>query len=114
MRSRYRIALPDPARAHGAIPSLSFTANGAEAFAEQLQAALRGPELFERWCALQDDPDGVDTGLGAIDPQAQVKGEQHDLAIELVVETSLPGSVLQLRLHWLAGSHWQLRDVSAA
>jgi hypothetical protein len=114
MRSRYRIALPDPARAHGPIPALSFTANGADAFAEQLQAALRGPELFERWCALQDDPEGVDPGLGAVDPQAQVKGEQHDLGIELVVETSLPSKLLQLRLHWLAGNHWQLRDVTAA
>ncbi len=114
MRSRYRIALPDPTLAHGTIPELSFTANGAEAFAEELQAALREPALFQRWCALQDDPDDVEEGLGAVDRQAKVTGEQHDLAIELVVETALPGALLQQRLRWLAGNHWQLRDVSAA
>ena len=37
----YSISLPDPAKARGNDPRLSFTASGADAFAEQLQAALR-------------------------------------------------------------------------
>jgi len=114
MSVRYHIRLPDPARASGSEPSLSFSAHGAEAFAGQLQDALRTPALFERWRAMQDEPDEVDPALGAIDPAATVSGEQYDLSITLVVVTSLPGEILKQRLRWLAGPHWELRDVSQA
>ena len=67
--------------------------------------------LFQRWRGAQDDPDAVDPALGATDPAATVSGEQHDLHIDLVATTSLPGSVFKQRLRLLAGSGWELRDV---
>ncbi|MCL7715078.1 hypothetical protein [Stenotrophomonas mori] len=111
MPVHYSISLPDPSAARGPDPRLSFTANGAEAFAEQLQDALRTPALFERWRATQDDPDEVDPSLGATDPAATVSGQQADLRIDLVAVTALSGDLLKQRLRWLAGSHWELRDV---
>ena len=56
MSVSFHIRLPDPATARGADPALSFSANGADAFAEQLQDALREPRLFEHWRAGQPDP----------------------------------------------------------
>ena len=114
MATRYYLRLPDGARARGSDPNLSFTAQGAEMFAEQLQAALREDALFERWRMSQDDPDEVDPSLGATDPQATVHGEQDSLHIDLVVTTDIPGTVLKQRLRLLAGSAWELRDVTAA
>ena len=112
MPVRYQIRLPDPSQARGGDPSLSFSAHGAGAFAEQLQDALRTPALFERWRAMQEDPDEVDPSLGATDPAAAVSGEQRDLSIDLVAVTSIPGDILQQRLRWLAGNRWELRNVS--
>jgi hypothetical protein len=114
MATRYYISLPDAQRARGNDAGLSFTAVSAEGFAEQLQDALRTGTLFERWRAMQDDPDGVDPSLGAIDPGAVVQGAQKDLHIDLVVTSSIPGNVLKQRLRWLAGSAWELRDVTSA
>ena len=114
MATRYYISLPDPARARGNDPDLAFHSQGAEGFASELQDALRGDALFQRWRARQDDPDAVDPALGATDPGASVQGSQHDLHVELVVTTSIPGNLLKQRLRWLAGSHWELRDVTAA
>jgi hypothetical protein len=108
---RYHIRLPDPAQARGATPALAFSANGAQTFAEQLQEALASTGLFERWRALQPDPDEVDPALGAIDPDARVSGAQQDLHVDLVAETCIPGDVLKHRLRLLAGSQWELRDV---
>jgi hypothetical protein len=113
-RTRYYLRLPDPAKARGSEPSLSFRSDGAEGFAQELQDALRSDGLFRRWQALQDDPDEADEGLAAGDPQATVTGRQIDLVIELVVTTVLPGSVFKHRLRLLAGSHWQLVDVKSA
>jgi hypothetical protein len=62
----------------------------------------------------QEDPDDVDPAWGATDAGASVRGEQHDLHIDLVATTSLPSAVLRQRLGLLAGNGWQLRDVSAA
>lgn len=112
MPVRYQIRLPDPAQARGSEPSLAFSAHGAEAFAEQLQDALRTPALFERWRAMQDEPDEVDPSLGVTDPDARVSGEQRDLSITLVAVTRIPGDILQQRLRWLAGNRWELRNVS--
>lgn len=114
MATRYYISLPDPARARGNDPELAFRAQGAEAFASELQDALRGDALFERWRARQEDPDAVDPALGATDAGATVSGKQDDLQVALVVTTVVPSSVLRQRLGLLAGSGWQLRDVTSA
>ncbi|GAB3344441.1 hypothetical protein GCM10027359_26970 [Marilutibacter aestuarii] len=114
MPTRYYLSLPDGRLARGDEPSLSFSANGGEAFAAQLQDALRTDALFERWRALQDEPDEVDMSLGVVDPAATVEGQQDDLHIDLVATTSLPGTIVRHRMRLLAGSHWQLRDVTRA
>lgn len=111
MPVQYSISLPDPAKARGSDPHLSFTANGADTFAEQLQEALRTPALFERWRDRQHDPDEVDPVLGATDPTATVTGHQSDLRIDLVATTSIPGEVFKQRMRLLAGNHWELRNV---
>ena len=114
MATRYHLRLPDPALARGPIPDLAFQSAGAEGLAAELQHALRSTSLFERWRALQDDPDAVSDGLGVSDPTAVVVGEQDDLGVRLEATTVLPGEVFKHRLRLLAGSHWQLRDVTAA
>ena len=114
MANRYYLSLPDPRGARGADPALAFSAHGADEFAAQLQGALREDALFNAWRNSQDDPDAVDDALGATDPQARVSGTQHDLRIDLVATTDIPGSVLRHRLRLLAGSGWELRDVTAA
>ena len=114
MSTRYFFRLPDPRLARGDDPGLSFHSESAEGFAEELQQSLRTRSLFERWLHQQDDPDEIESSLAATDALAQVRGEQHDLHVELVVVTSLPSAVLKHRLHLLAGAHWQLRDVTSA
>ena len=114
MPTRYYLTLPDPQRARGSDPDLAFHANGADAFAEELQAALRTDVLFERWRAKQPDPDDVDTSLAVTDPAATVTGQQKDLHIDLIAATSIPGNVLKQRMRVLAGSGWTLTDVRAA
>ena len=114
MPTRYYISLPDPSLARGTDPALAFRSQGADGLAAELQDALRSVDLFEKWRAKQDEPDEVDPTVGATDADADVKGEQHDLHIDLVVTTALPSVVLRQRLGWLAGNGWQLRDVSAA
>jgi hypothetical protein len=113
MPTRYYIRLPDGTAARGSDPALSFTAHGADGFAEQLQEAMRSTAIFDRWRGAQDDPDGVDPSLGASDPDAVATGEQQDLSIDLVLTTTLPGEIVRHRLRLLAGSGWQLRDVTA-
>jgi hypothetical protein len=114
MPTRYYLSLPDPQRARGSDPSFAFSAHGAEEFAAQLQEALRTTALFERWRAQQEDPDAVDPSLGVTDPQATVEGAQDSLHVDLIATTSAPGSVLKHRLRLLAGSGWELRDVTSA
>jgi hypothetical protein len=113
MAVRYYLSIPD-AGALAAAGEFAFRSRGAEGLAEELQAALRDDGLFQRWRAIQADPEGVDPGLGVTDAAAAVRGAQHDLHIDLVVTTSIPGAVLKHRLRLLAGSGWQLRDVTAA
>lgn len=112
--TRYYLSIPDPRKARGGDPAFSFSAQGAEAFAAQLQDALRSDALFERWRAAQEDPDAVDPALGATDPDATVQGRQDDLHVDLIATTSIPGSILRHRMRLLAGSGWELRDVTAA
>ncbi|MBW3550188.1 MAG: hypothetical protein KY442_04985 [Proteobacteria bacterium] len=114
MATRYYIRLPDGARARGADPSLSFRAQSGPGFAEELQDALRSDALFERWRMKQDEPDEVDPALGATDPAATVHGEQDDLHIDLIVTSAIPGNILKQRLRLLAGSGWELRDVTSS
>ena len=114
MPTRFHLRLPDPARARGDDPDFSFRSTGPDGLAEELQSALRESKLFERWRNDQDDPDAIDPALGANDPGAQVVGSQRDVAVELIATTDLPGAVFRHRLRLLAGSHWELRDVSAA
>ena len=114
MTIRYHITLRNPEQSRGDDPTFAFRGHGAEALAQEFQDALRADTLFQRWRGTQDDPDEVDPGLGASDPTATVEGSQHDLHIELVAVTSIPGGVLKHRLRLLAGSNWELRDVSAA
>ena len=113
MATRYYITLPDGAKARGSDPSLAFHAHSAEGFAEELQNALTGDALFERWRVMQDDPDEVDPSLAAVDPDTTVVGEQDHMRINLVVLSRIPGTVLKHRLRLLAGQAWELRDVTA-
>jgi hypothetical protein len=113
MKTRYFLRLPDAKLARGPDPTLAFRSESAEGLAAELQSALRTTDLFDRWKRAQSEPDDVDDGLAVVDPQAQVSGEQVDLHVDLVVVTSLPGAVFKHRLRVLAGSHWQLRDVTA-
>ncbi len=113
MATRFYLSIPDPG-ALRATDAFAFRSHGAEGLAQELQAALREDALFQRWRAAQDDPEAVDPALGATDPAATVRGEQHDLKIDLIAVTSIPGTLLKHRLRLLAGNGWQLRDVSAA
>ncbi|MBP8081412.1 MAG: hypothetical protein KAY12_04575 [Arenimonas sp.] len=112
-RTRYYLRLPEPAKARGSDPELAFSSESPDGLAAELQQALRGNELFERWRVRQDDPDAIDPLLGATDAEASVRGEQHTLAIDLVATTTLPGGVFKHRLRLLAGNGWELRDVTA-
>lgn len=114
MAQRFHLSLPDPAAARGSDAGLSFRSQGADGFASELQAALRSATLFEAWRNQQPEPDDVDPALGATDPSATVTGQQRDLRIDLVATTSLSGNVLKHRMRLLAGSGWQMTDVSAA
>lgn len=94
MPAQYHISLPDPSKARGNDPDLSFHSQGAAGFAEELQDALRSGTLFERWKAKQPDPDAVEPQWGATDPEATVTGEQKDLRINLVATTRIDSDVL--------------------
>lgn len=107
----YTVAFPDPHLARGLHPELSFTAEGPEAFAEQMQAALQHDDLFQRWAQMQPDPDEVNPLLGATDAQASVSATLDSLRILMHIRTSLPGEVVKHRLYLMAGAQWQLRDV---
>ena len=80
MPVRYQIRLPDPAQARGSEQTLAFSAHGADAFAEQLQDALRSTALFERWRALQPEPDEVDPALGGWADLEQIAGKYRLMA----------------------------------
>jgi len=107
----YSISLPDPAKARGNDPDLSFRSQSASGFAEELQAALASPALFEKWRARQPDPDAVEDQWGVTDPEATVTGEQKDLRVNLTVRTRIDSDVFKQRLRLLAGHHWEMRDV---
>lgn len=114
-RNHYYLAVDDLARARGTIESLSYDGAGPNDFAAALGEALRGPQLFERWRALQDEPDEVDPALGVTDPAAEARATVDDMQrVDVDLVTSLPMSVVRHRLNLLIGNHWTLRDMRAA
>lgn len=113
-RNHYYLTIADLAHARGAQPELSYDGAGPGDFAAALQEALRSPLLFQRWRALQADPDAVDERAGVTDQLAQVSARVADLHVEVDVLTDLPMSVLRQRLNWLIGAAWQLHDIRPA
>ncbi|NUO71212.1 MAG: hypothetical protein HOQ10_00650 [Frateuria sp.] len=113
-RNRYYLSIDDIRRAHGADPALAWQGASPTDLAAALQEALRGSGLFERWRAQQPDPDDVDMGLAATDPQASASARVSDLHVDLDLVTDLPMRVVRQRLDWLIGSSWKLRDMRAA
>ena len=84
----------------------------AQGFGNTLAEMRQGENLDMR--VKQEEPEAVDPALGATDAGATVSGKQDDLQVALVVTTVVPSSVLRQRLGLLAGSGWQLRDVTSA
>lgn len=111
---RYMFSIDDLVKARGETNELSFQGDSPESFATQLQGALREPALWQRWRAMQPDPDAVDPALGQSDPVATVEAHQSDVHVSCEVISSLPHAVIQHRMTLLIGRHWTLRDVSAA
>ena len=110
-QQRYYLSIDDLARARGEFNELSFRGSSPDSFAALLQSALREPTLWNRWKAMQPDPDAVDPALGVSDPQATVSATAADMHTDITVTTSLPHAVLKHRLTLLVGSHWRLHDV---
>ena len=110
---KFYIVLPDPELARGEIAAFSFSAQSVQSLAGQLQNALSNPAYSQSWLASLDDEaaESVDPQLLAVDPQAKVSGEQHDLGFSLIVDTALNGTAFKQRMRLLAGNHWQLTDV---
>ncbi|NII72780.1 hypothetical protein FHW84_001346 [Dyella sp. SG562] len=113
-RSHFYLSIDDLGRARGPEPSLSYQGAGPNDFAAALQQALREPGLFERWRAMQEEPDEVDPALGKTDPSAQVNAQVADLHTEVDLITDLPMSIVRHRLNLLIGPSWKLRDMRAA
>lgn len=113
-RSHFYLSIDDLAHARGPERSLSYEGAGPNDFAAALQQALREPTLFERWRALQEDPDEVDPALGKTDASAQVNAQVADLHTEVDLITDLPMSIVRHRLNLLIGASWKLRDMRSA
>lgn len=111
---RYMFSIDDLPKARGESHELSFHGESAESFAALLQEALRVPGLWQRWRAMQPDPEAVDPALGISDPAATVEAHQSDVHVSVEVRSALPHSIIKHRMTLLIGKHWTLRDVSAA
>ncbi len=114
MRSHYYLSIADLAHARGPIAALSFDGAGPDDLATDVQAAMRTPVLFERWRAMQDDPDDVDASLAVTDSAATASARVDDLRIDMDLITDLPMSIVRHRLNLLIGPSWQLRDMRKA
>ncbi|WP_130617867.1 hypothetical protein [Dyella amyloliquefaciens] len=114
IRSHYYLSIADLAHARGPVAALSYDGAGPDDLSAAVQEALRTPSLFERWRAMQDEPDDVDPTLGATDPSATVSAHVHDLRIDVDLITDLPMSIVRQRLNLLIGASWQLRDMRKA
>lgn len=113
-RNHYYLSIADLPHARGPDPGLAWDGTSPAAFAAALQQALREDTLFERWRALQPDPDAAGEGLAVVDPAAQVSAQVRDLHTEVDAVTDLPMRVLRHRLDTLIGKTWELRDMRAA
>lgn len=111
-QQRFLISIDNLAEARGEVAQLRFDGASPEHLASVLEDALRDPDLWQRWRALQEDPDAVDPATGATDPAASVSGSLEAQRSELVVTTSLPHALVKHRLDLLIGRNWKLRDVS--
>ena len=113
-RHHYYLSIADLAHARGDDPRFSYDGADPRSFGVALQQALHDDALFQRWRAVQPDPDAVDASLGDADPDAQVSAQLADLHTEVDLLTTLPMSVVRHRLYLLIGAAWQLRDLRAA
>lgn len=114
VRSHYYFSIADLAHARGPVPALSYDGAGPGDLAAAVQDAMRSTDLFERWRAMQDEPDEVDPSLAAVDPQAMASARVSDLHTEMDLITDLPMSIVRHRLNLLIGASWQLRDMRKA
>jgi hypothetical protein len=114
IRSHYYLSIGDLAHARGPVASLSYDGAGPNDLAAAVQNAMRSPDLFERWRAMQDEPDDVDPSLGVTDPQATASARVSDLRTDMDLITDLPMTIVRQRLNLLIGSSWQLRDMRKA
>ncbi|WP_267224791.1 hypothetical protein [Dyella silvae] len=113
-RSHYYLSIDDLSQAKGPVPALSYDGAGPDDLAAAVQEAMRTPTLFERWRAMQADPDDVDPSQAVIDPAATVSARVDDLRIDVDLITDLPMSIVRHRLNLLIGPCWQLRDMRKA
>jgi hypothetical protein len=114
IRSHFYLSVADLAHARGPVAALSYDGAGPNDLAAAVQNAMRSADLFERWRAMQDEPDDVDPSLGAVDPQATASARVSDLHIDMDLITDLPMSIVRQRLNLLIGNSWQLRDMRKA
>lgn len=114
IRSHYYLSVDDLAHARGPVPALSYDGAGPNDLAAAVQDAMRSAGLFERWRAMQEEPDDVDPSLGVTDPQAAASARVSDLRIDMDLVTDLPMSIVRQRLNLLIGNSWQLRDMRKA
>lgn len=110
---RYFITISDLGTSRGEYPELGFDGVSPEQLAKDLGAALREPGLWQRWRAMQEDPEEVDAQTGIVDPQATVSASLEAQRVEVIVTTTLPHSIVKHRLDLLIGRSWKLRDVSS-
>lgn len=114
-RNHYYLGIDDLAQARGPIESLRYDGASPNDFAAALTEAMRSPQLFEHWRALQEEPDEVDPALGVTDASAEARASVDDMQrVDVDLVTSLPMSVVRHRLNLLIGKHWSLRDMRAA
>ena len=113
-RNHYYLSIDNLAHARGSIPQLAWDGVGPNDLARAVQDAMRSTALFERWRALQAEPDEVDQSLAATDASATVTAAVADLRTDMDLVTSLPMSVVRQRLNLLIGPGWKLRDLRAA
>lgn len=114
LRSHYYLSIADLAKARGPVAALSYDGAGPDDLAAAVQEAMRTRSLFERWRAMQEDPDEVDPALAATDPAATASARVQDLHIAMDLITDLPMSIVRQRLNLLIGASWQLRDMRKA
>lgn len=106
----YFLSVKDMSKAKGPDPELSFEGIGPDKLASDIQAAMAGDGLFQRWRAKQPEPDEVDTTLGVTDASASATGELSNDRTDVQLTTSLPMRIVKHRLNLLIGNSWELRD----